>query len=210
VQRNHCFYLSRLTIEAVRNLQTNTLELHPGLNGFVGENGAGKTSVLEAVHILGTGRSFRSHNSQDYIRHNENCALISARLVSNVQIQQLGIQRCRQKILLKHNGQQIERLSDFIRFLPVLTLHPGSDALINGSPEYRRRFIDRGVFHAIPTFGRWFGRYQRLLKQRNAALKQRHDERLWESGLIEALNISKACGESLLINYRKLSKNRPK
>jgi len=186
VQRDHRFYLDRLTIEAVRNLQTGTFELHPGLNGFVGENGAGKTSVLEAVHLLGAGRSFRTHNSQDYIRHNENCALISARLVSDAQIQQLGMQRCRQKILLKHNGEQIERLSDFIRLLPVLTLHPGSDALVSGSPDHRRRFIDRGVFHAIPAFGRWFGRYQRLLKQRNAALKQRHDERLWESGLIEA------------------------
>ncbi|MFP4273107.1 MAG: DNA replication/repair protein RecF [Halothiobacillaceae bacterium] len=179
--------IEQLQVAGLRNLAAQKLPFHPGLNGIHGANGAGKTSLLEALHLLAAGRSFRTTANQHYIAHDARCATVSARLCDETGLPvRLGMERCRDQLQLRVDGNPCARLSDFVRHLPAVALHPDSDSLITGSPDHRRRFLDRGVFHADAEFGDWSLRYVRALRQRNASLRTGTDERHWESSLVTA------------------------
>lgn len=179
--------IEQLQVSGLRNLVPQKISFNPGLNGVHGINGAGKTSLLEAVHLLAAGRSFRTTANQHFIAHEASSATVVAHLRDESgQVIRLGMARSRQDLQLRIDGERCERLSDFVRHLPAVALHPDSDALIGGGPDHRRRFIDRGVFHADPDFGDWSLRYTRAVRQRNAALRAGVDERAWEPALIHA------------------------
>ncbi len=144
----------------------------PGVNFLIGENGSGKTSVIEAIHILGYGRSFRSRIRDGLIKHGENQLQIMARWLDTNQVaHQAGIQHNGQTWQARINAENISQLGQFCTQFPILSFEPGSHELISGNSDIRRRFIDWALFHVEPDFFLHWRRFNRALKQRNALLK---------------------------------------
>jgi len=183
--------LQRLEISSFRNLHSATLELDEGLNIITGENAAGKTSLLEAIFYLSYGRSFRSTNSRQLIQTDQPCFRLIALLNDQAKDQQhrIGIERQPDQQLLRVNKQPLRRMSELASLLPVLVLHPDSHQLISAGPEFRRQFIDWGVFHVEHQFIHHWKSYKTALSQRNAALRSAQPARLcnlWNNELVSS------------------------
>ncbi|MFW6021498.1 MAG: DNA replication/repair protein RecF [Guyparkeria sp.] len=179
--------LATLHVERFRNLEPIDLEPAVGINLISGPNGAGKTSLLEAIHTLSLGRSFRGNNASELIRHGADDLLLRAEVKARTGhgTHRLALQRDRRGMTLRVDQENVTRLSELARLLPVLALHPQSDDLVLGSPDYRRRFLDRVGFYAQPDFHAVHGDFQRALKQRNALLRRGQREPAWDRLYLE-------------------------
>lgn len=164
--------IEQLTIRHLRAIAAADIPLAPGINLFSGDNGAGKTSVLEAVHVLATGRSFRAAQLDTIRQHGQPDLTLAAQVRGLNENHRLGLRKQPDGLTLRLDGAPAERLSDLARYLAVITLHADSDQLIQGGPQQRRRFLDWWLFHVKAEFFPEWMRYQRLLKQRNAALRK--------------------------------------
>lgn len=163
----------KLSITGLRNLQPVTLALSPRINIFYGDNGSGKTSILEAIHLLGLARSFRSHKINTVINYQANDCIIFGQINSVQATNQLGIYRDKQgQTTIKINGQNIRTTTELANLLPLQIINPDSFKLLEGSPKLRRQFIDWGVFHSEPLFLAAWQKVQKALKQRNSWLRQ--------------------------------------
>lgn len=161
-----------LSISNLRNIESIQIDLNPCFNYFGGDNGAGKTSILEALAVLSKGRSFRSGQISALIGPNDN----KFQLVSTIDSQsgiphQMGMERGSNFWAARHNGEDVTQLSELTRLLPYVLLEPSSHTLISGPPDGRRKYLDWGVFHVKHDFLLLWRRYSRVLKQRNAALR---------------------------------------
>lgn len=166
------------------------LRFAPGLNLFTGGNGAGKTSLVEAVHLLGYGRSFRGRVRDGLIRTGAaQLELFAEWEEGSGRRRRAGLRHTGQTWEARMDGVSVPSLTEFCAGLAVVTFEPGSHELIGGSAEQRRRFLDWGLFHVERDFLPVWRRYARALKQRNALLKSRPDSRTlapWDQELAEA------------------------
>lgn len=178
--------IQRLDVNAVRNLQALRLHLSR-LNLFHGLNGSGKSSLLEAVHVLGLGRSFRTTQPKKWIQYEQARAVVFAELVSG---QQLAISKHIDGTqLLKANGNAVQSVAELAYDLPIQLIHPEGMDLLDGGSKPRRQLLDWLVFHVEHGYHRVWLRYQRALAQRNALLKQQGSDsewHVWENELIQA------------------------
>jgi DNA replication and repair protein RecF len=166
-------WFQRLDIQNLRNLESIRLDLEPGLNYFHGDNGAGKTAVLEAVHLLARGRSFRTNQTTDLIRLGTDEVRVSAVVEDEHRGRQtLGIAKSRRdKTELRINGHPGRRLSEAAQLLPLQVMAPSLSDLVFGGPAERRQWLDWGTFHVKHDYLRSHRAYLHALRQRNAALK---------------------------------------
>jgi DNA replication and repair protein RecF len=148
------------------------LELHPNLNLIVGANGSGKSSILEAIFLLGHGKSFRTSNIEQLVQFQSDEFVVSIKDDKN---NQFGISRSKlaNQMLLKFNGSKISKLSDVARYFAVQIITPESFVLFFGGPKARRKFVDLGLFHVEPRFAILWRDFSKVLKQRNACLKSK-------------------------------------
>lgn len=166
--------LTRLEISKLRNIDELALELNPRFNLFYGANGSGKTSILEAVYLLGLGRSFRHRSAQSVIQYGAEQLTVFGLLIKSRQPIPIGVQRtCTGKLLGRIHGETISQVAQLAQLLPLQLIEPNSYQLLTDGPKQRRQFIDWGLFHVEPRFLTLWKRWQRLLDQRNAALRQR-------------------------------------
>lgn len=181
--------LDGLGIEDFRCIERASLELHPRFNLVSGPNASGKTSLLEAVFMLGRGRSFRTAHTETLIRRECAQFQLLGRVQGGVAPRPLGMRFGREGAEIRYAGRAVEGLAELASLLPVQAIDPEVHRLIEGGPSERRRYLDWGVFHVEPAFiGEW-RRFQRALRQRNAALKAGQPDslvRVWERDLIEA------------------------
>jgi DNA replication and repair protein RecF len=165
-------YLKKLHIHQLRNLTNTELVLAPGLNVFTGANGAGKTSVVEAVHVLGYGRSFRGRIRDGVVQAQKPFLELFIQFQDTQRgEQQAGLRHTGSSWTAKLNGENAVSLTELCAHIPVVCFEPGSHELLSGGAEHRRRFVDWGLFHVEPEFVPLWRRYSRALKQRNALLK---------------------------------------
>lgn len=165
--------LTRLDIHSVRNLDQARLDGLVRTNIIYGPNGSGKTSILEAIHLLSTARSFRSTTARPVISHGIDRLTIYGEITRNDRFLPLGIQRDRSGGAdIRVSGAPVRSAADLAAELPVLVLNSDSFDLLTGSPRDRRRFLDWGVFHVEPGFFGSWQRFQRCIKQRNALLRR--------------------------------------
>ncbi|MBD8874553.1 DNA replication/repair protein RecF [Rhodanobacter sp. DHB23] len=163
--------LDRLRIQNLRCLREVDLALAPGINVFVGANGAGKTSVLEAVFLLSHARSFRSGAREALLARGAVRLAVFAELrQSGDRVMRLGLGREASRWEARLEGENVS-LGELIAECAVACFEPGSHALIAGAAEERRRYLDWGVFHVEHAFLDAWRRYQRALKQRNSLLR---------------------------------------
>jgi len=181
--------LESLGVEDFRCVERAELELHPRSNLITGENASGKTTLLEAMFFLGRGRSFRTAQSETLIRAGAAEFLLLGRVHTAGRSQPLGMRYGKSGMEVRHAGRPVGSLAELATVLPAQAIDPEVHRLIEGGPQERRRYLDWGVFHVEPSFiGHW-RRYQRALRQRNAALKAEQPEnlvRVWDPDLVEA------------------------
>jgi len=166
-------YISSLRIENFRNLERVRIEPHPRLNYLHGANGAGKTSLLEAMVLISRGKSFRTVHAQELAGPETGAFRIFLQAERAGRSHKLGLERSGKQWRARMDGSDVALLSVLSRHLPTVLMEPNSHMLISGSPDVRRRFLDAGVFHVEPGFLDVWRRYSRILKQRNAALRAR-------------------------------------
>ena len=166
-------WVKSLNIINLRNISSAQIDLNPCLNCFIGDNGAGKTSVLEALSVLSKGRSFRSGQVSSLIGPAGKSFQVVTKTESRAgDTHQLGMERDADHWSARHNGEDVTQLSELTQLLPHVLLEPNSHVQVSGPPDGRRRYLDWGVFHVEHSFLMLWRRYNRVLKQRNAALRQ--------------------------------------
>jgi len=165
--------ISRLQIENLRAFDRVEMEAAPGMNVLTGGNGAGKTSVLEALTLLSSGRSFRGGVREALIRRGQGELRVFAEVLSEPEDRRVGVGLARslRGWAARIDGNAVESLPRLFQELAVVCFEPGSHALMSGGSEHRRRFVDWALFHVEPEFLPAWRRYQRALRQRNAVLK---------------------------------------
>ncbi len=164
--------LVSLEIQRLRNISQATLNFSSGFNLVYGANGSGKTSILEAIYFLSTARSFRNAQIGPIIQQGEEDCLVRGQVQHPNRQYRIGIQRDRRGGReIRINEESIKRGSDLVRLLPTLTLGPDSMELLLGPPLNRRRFLNWGVFHVEPQFGKLWEEATRALAQRNRLLR---------------------------------------
>jgi len=181
--------LVSLQVKHFRNFAELQFQANDAFNLICGENGSGKTSLLEAIYYLAHGRSFRTSKHQRLIQHEQTAFVLHGKVSHSEQTFSLGLQRDIQAdLLLRLNGSSQCKLADFAALLPVQLLTPDSFRLFFGGPKERRQFFDMGVFHVEPEFFPVWQQFSRVLKQRNALLKQfkRYDQQFeyWDQQFV--------------------------
>ncbi|WP_305804755.1 DNA replication/repair protein RecF [Stenotrophomonas sp. YIM B06876] len=170
-------HIVRLTLNCLRRFESVELQPQPGINLITGDNGAGKSSILEALHLMAYGRSFRGRVRDGLVRKGAEALEV---FVEWEESGASGTGSTRRRAGLRHSGhawkgrldgEDVAQLGNLCAALAVVTFEPGSHALVNGGSESRRRFVDWGLFHVEPDFLPLWRRYMRALKQRNALLK---------------------------------------
>jgi len=165
-------YITRLNIERVRNLKAVALQELQPFNVFYGQNGSGKTSILEAIHLLATGRSFRTHIPKNYIQNETGDAIVFAQSAT----EKIGMQKLLSgEQLIKVNGDHIATQGQLAKILPLQHIDPQSTDIIDYGAKPRRQLIDWLMFHVEPEFYHAWQYYSRALKQRNSLLKSRRN-----------------------------------
>ncbi|MGH8033038.1 MAG: DNA replication/repair protein RecF [Luteimonas sp.] len=183
--------ITRLDIRALRSLRQFELAPAPGLNLITGDNGAGKTSVLEAIHLLAYGRSFRGRVREGLVNSDASALEVFAEWQdqSSQRLRRAGLRHSGHAWEGRLDGAPVTQLGDLCAALAAVTFEAGSHALVSGGGESRRRYVDWGLFHVEHAFTALWRRYARALKQRNRLLKQggQADELdVWDRELAES------------------------
>lgn len=166
--------LERLTLDRFRGFTSTHWEPATGINLVIGGNGAGKTTLLEATHLLANGRSFRGRVRDGLVQHGRTDLEVFAQWREGpARLRRAGLRHSGRDWQARLDGQTVASLAELCTALAVLTFEPGSHALVAGSSDGRRRFVDWALFHVEPEFMPLWRRYTRAMKQRNALLKAR-------------------------------------
>jgi DNA replication and repair protein RecF len=193
--------LDSLGIEDFRCIERAELALHERCNLISGANASGKTTLLEAIFVLGRGRSFRTAKTETLIRNGSSAFQVTARIRADGSSRPLGLRLGKDGIEARYSGRPVAGLAELATILPAQSIDPEVHRLIEGGPQERRRFLDWGVFHVEPSFVEHWRRYQRALRQRNAALKAGAVPavvRAWDPELVEAGELVAASRERYL------------
>ena len=184
------------------------VQLGRGVNVFFGENGSGKTSLLEAVHILSCGRSFRTRNLASVISFSsDRCTCFGLLHQASGGVASVGVSREKGgDFLFKLSGEVVRSAAQLSDTLPVILLNNDSFQLLEGAPAFRRAFVDWGVFHVEHSFRGAWSRFQRCLKHRNSLLRHDRIDRLqmdvWDREFSAAGEMVGHCRERYLERLR--------
>ncbi len=162
------------------------------MNYIAGLNGSGKTSILEALHFLAYGKSFRSKELNRIIHQGDKSFTLFMEATEGDTTFKIGMQRSSSESINRLNGENVKNLSEFAEILPLLLMHPESFQLLTGGAKMRRQLIDWGVFYHFKEAKQYFAMIRKCLKQRNHALKQRAPRehiKLWETTCYSACEI---------------------
>lgn len=172
--------IKTLRINNFRNLCA--VQIHPvslGLNVICGDNGAGKTSVLEAIFYLSTGKSFRTSTNARLIQHDSSdLSLYSQLLIDDQRLVSIGMFRdLSGQTRLRIDESDAKSMAELARFLPIRLINSQSHQIFESGPAYRRKYIDWGLFYQNPAFLPAWRQYERVFKQRNMVLQQHKPKR---------------------------------
>jgi DNA replication and repair protein RecF len=164
--------ITGLTLEGFRNLLPLTFEPGPRFNVLFGDNGAGKSSVLEAIGYLAALRSFRQAKKDDMIAQGQRAAHLRARVESTPlpRDYRIGLDRNLGRSV-QVDGKKPRSLGGYYGLMPLVLFHPGDTELMSGSPEARRAFLDRVLEQVDPGYARLVDDYTKALRSRNRMLK---------------------------------------
>ncbi len=170
--------LSQVSVTNLRCIEQAELGVPPGLTLVWGGNGSGKTSLLEAIFLLGRGRSFRTRNTQRLIRRGQDHLRVIGRVQRSASLslaapdpRAIGLEVTAAGVTARIGGSPAGSLAELSQAFPVQVIEPGVHRLVEEGGYRRRRWMDWAVFHVEPQFADTWVRYTRSVKQRNAALR---------------------------------------
>ena len=164
--------LNHLSILNYKNIAEASLDFSPNINCFIGQNGAGKTNVLDAIYFLSFCHS--AHTTQDSVvlRHDEEFMVLEGDYADRDSLHiYCGMKRGMKKHF-KRDKKEYKRLSEHIGLIPIVNVSPGDTQLIEGVSEERRRLMDVVIAQMDRTYIATLNRYNKALQQRNAMLRQ--------------------------------------
>lgn len=174
--------IETLDIYHFRNISHATIHFSLGKNLIWGDNGAGKSSIIEAICFLGRGRSFRTAQVHDVVMQGKDSFVLRAKLSDGTVI---ALEKGALKSVIKINGK-VDTLAACVKRIPVVLIDSHSHRLFFSESAFRRRFIDWCAFHVEQGFLEAYRRYQKALRMRNSALKQKSGWRAWDSLMAES------------------------
>lgn len=178
--------LTRLQIHRLRNIASAELVPGPHINFVLGENGSGKSSMLEAIHLIGRARSFRTIQSAQMIQFKASDALVTGAVRGDLPFdRRIGVRVSRQGRDLHLDERVVSSSAELVRAFPVQIIHPVQASLLDGSPRFRRQYLDWGVFHVEHDYLDNWRRFAKALNQRNAILKRGNSKDLppWDQAV---------------------------
>lgn len=183
--------ISSLRISNFRNITNATITpCVKGLNIFHGNNGSGKTSLLESIYYLGLGRSFRTSAHQKLIQQTTDKLSLFGQLITQGERQiAIGIEREMQgPPRLRIAEQDVASIAELANFLPLHIINSQSHQLFESGPALRRKYLDWGLFYESKSFLNIWRQYERALKQRNAVLRDKRPKaelKVWTTELTQ-------------------------
>ncbi len=187
--------LKRLSLINFKNIGEAKIDFSPNINALVGDNGAGKTNVIDAIHYLAMAKSMVVMTDRQSVRHDEPFFVIDGSFSTDEGSTESVVcsfsrQQAKGVKSLKRNGKEYERFSEHVGVVPVVVVAPQDVALVYDGAEERRRFLNSFLSQLDERYLRSLIRYNATLAQRNIVLKQRgdemmlsiYDEQLAESG----------------------------
>ncbi len=185
--------LKRIRVENYRNIESCEYELCEGVNLICGDNAQGKTNILEAMYIFARGRAFRAKKEEQIIKFGSDSAFCEIDYDDGQRVCNMSVRYVKGNgKKLTYNGIDIKRSSEFIGRFRAVLFSPDSLSLIKASPSERRLFLDVAISQLDPEYVKQLKRYNSLLSQRNAVIKEMISE---DKGITEALayQMSEAC-----------------
>lgn len=178
--------IHQLSIINFKNHPHKSFDFSPQINCFVGNNGVGKTNVLDALHYLSVGKSFLGNSDLNNILFNSEFFSIESEINDGEKDNIIKIQQPKDsKKIIKKNDKTYERLADHIGFLPSVMISPYDSNLISDSGESRRKFLDAMISQTDSEYLFNIIQYQKTLKQRNALLKYFQKNRTYDLASLE-------------------------
>ena len=166
-------YLSHLYLNNFKNYTEAELDFCPRINCFIGNNGSGKTNLLDAVHYLSFTKSYFGAADRENIRYGQEFFSLNGRYAGeDIEMEVNLVQRKGQRKILKCNQKEYDRMSDHVGRIPLIMISPQDQELIYGGSELRRRFLDSVIAQFSRPYLENLIRYNRTLEQRNRLLKQ--------------------------------------
>ena len=163
--------LVRLEIRDLRNIADAVLEPAPRLNFILGANASGKSTLLEAIHLLSRARSFRTAQIAQLIRFGQPSLTVAGNLATTPACT-IGLRIGRGQREIHLAGRAVQGSIELLRAFPVQIIQPAAVSLLEGPPRQRRQFLDLGAFHQDPQFLEHWRRFGKALGQRNALLRE--------------------------------------
>ena len=165
--------LASVQIRNFRNLEEVAFHSNQSINVFVGENGSGKSSILEAIHYLGFARSFRSNKHRHVIQHDKQNFTVFCEALAGQNKRKLGLSRgSDDSFSVSVDGERSKKVAALVSELPVQVFTPQSSDLLLGPPKLRRRYLDWLLFHVEHSFYEKANSYQKVIKHKNALLRK--------------------------------------
>jgi len=166
-------HLASIELTNFKNYETVMLDFSPRFNCFVGNNGVGKTNILDAVHYLSLTKSFFNNSDTLSIKHGEDYFMLKGHFEKEGDVDELFCAFQKQKAkVFKLNGKEYQKLSDHIGRYPVVMVSPADSALITEGSEERRRFLNMIISQYDPVYLEAHSRYNKALMQRNKVLRE--------------------------------------
>jgi DNA replication and repair protein RecF len=182
-------WLKQLNIENCRLITKWQLKLSPSTNLIIGDNATGKSSLLEALSVLSSGRSFRTPRIREVIRNGSEQLTVTGSIHDDVLQSEypLGISKTAQTTRIRINHADVHQQAELSSHLPLTIMHPDSIAVLSGPPGQRRAMLDWVAFYRNADFHQDWKNYQRILRQRNSCLRdpqQRYALQHWTEQFI--------------------------
>ena len=196
---------NKLEIDSVRNLRNVEMLASPSINVITGVNGSGKSSLIESIHFLSRGRSFRTRKVSQVMRNGSDSMFVAAdvhleRRVDNPV--RVGMMRSSDKTTFRLAESEVKASSELVREIPTMLIAPSGHELVEGSPAFRRRWTDMNVFHVKQDHLGNCLEYSRSLRHRNSLLRaERVDARqmdVWEQEMVAKAGVITAAREEYL------------
>lgn len=164
--------LQSITLLNYKNFESESFNFDPRINCFVGNNGIGKTNVLDAIYHLSFGKSYFNPITSQNIKHGEDFFVIEGKYEKDNKDEKIVVSAKKgQKKMIKRNGKAYERFSEHIGFLPAVIISPADRDLIIEGSETRRKFVDGVISQGDAQYLRDLISYNKVLSQRNSLLK---------------------------------------
>lgn len=199
-------YLEKINITNFKNYTEAAAEFSPKINCFTGDNGTGKTNLLDAVHYLSFSKSYFNPVDTQNIKHGESFFAIHGHFLRNGDNADKVscIQRSGERKLLKLNDKTYDRMADHIGVFPLVMISPYDRDLINEGSDIRRKLVDSIISQFDKVYLDDLINYNKALQQRNSLLKQFYERNFFDPSMLEIWNEQIARLGTEIFNKRKV------